>query len=318
VEVKKGFVYQSAQMEEVVSLALRLAKVDCSVLITGPSGVGKEIIADIIHSNSARKGGPFIKVNCGAIPENLMESELFGYKSGAFSGASREGKLGYFALAHKGTLLLDEIGELPLHMQVKLLRAVQDKSIIPVGGTKPVKVDIRVLAATNRNLKAMMASNEFREDLYYRLNVAAISIPALNERRADILPLVEHFLSQFNKKYGKNVQVTSDVLDYWCQYDWQGNVRQLENTVERAVVSSHDQVVTTHDLTGGTRKSLADIEQEVISLPEAVARTEKKLIQRVFQQYKTTREMAKKLNIHQSTLIRKAAKYGIIKAVPPL
>ena len=318
VEVKKGFVYQSNQMEEIVSLALRLANVDCSVLITGPSGVGKEIIADIIHSNSARKGGPFIKVNCGAIPENLMESELFGYESGAFSGASRAGKLGYFALAHKGTLLLDEIGELPLHMQVKLLRAVQDKSITPVGGTKPFKVDIRLLAATNRNLKAMMANNEFREDLYYRLNVAAISIPALNERRADILPLVEHFLSQFNKKYGKNVQVTSDVLDYWCQYDWQGNVRQLENTVERAVVSSHDQVVTTHDLTGGTRKSPVDTEQEVISLPEAVARTEKKLIQRVFQQYKTTREMAQKLNIHQSTLIRKAAKYGIVKAVPPL
>ena len=314
VEVKKGFVYQSTQMEEIVSLALRLAEVDCPVLITGPSGVGKELIADIIHSNSERKGGPLIKVNCGAIPENLMESELFGYESGAFSGANRAGKLGYFALAHKGTLLLDEIGELPLHMQVKLLRAVQDKSIIRVGGTKPFKVDIRLLAATNRNLKGMIANNEFREDLYYRVNVAAISIPALNERRDDILPLVKHFLSRFNKKYEKNIQVTNEVIDYWCDNDWQGNVRQLENSVERLVVSAQDQVVTTHDLkTSVTKNSIKDGEEEVISLPEAVAQTEQKLIKRVFQEYKTTREMAKNLNIHQSTLIRKAAKYGIKK-----
>jgi len=314
VEVKKGIVYQSSQMEEIVSLALRLANVDCPVLITGASGVGKELIADIIHSNSERKDGPFIKVNCGAIPENLMESELFGYESGAFSGANRAGKLGYFALAHKGTLLLDEIGELPLHMQVKLLRAVQDKSIIRVGGTKPFKVDIRLLAATNRNLKGMIANNEFREDLYYRLNVATISIPPLNERRDDILPLVKHFLSQFNKKYKNNIQITNDILDYWYQYDWQGNVRQLENAVERVVVSAQDQVVTTHDLkTSAIKKSIEDKEEEIISLPEAVTQTEQKLIKRVFKEYKTTREMAKKLNIHQSTLIRKAAKYGIKK-----
>ena len=314
VEVKKGFVYESTQMEEVVSLALRLAEVECPVLITGPSGVGKELIADIIHSNSDRKGGPFIKVNCGAIPENLMETELFGYEPGAFSGASRAGKLGYFALAHKGTLLLDEIGELPLHMQVKLLRAVQDNSIIRVGGTKPFQVDIRLLAATNRNPEVMIANDEFREDLYYRINVAAISIPALNERREDILPLVEHFLAQFNKKYKKNIQVTNEVIDYWCRSDWQGNVRQLENTVERIVVSARDQVVTTHDLkTGAPGKSINDGVQEAISLPEAVAQTERKLIKGVFQRYKTTREMAEKLNIHQSTLIRKAAKYGIKK-----
>ena len=314
VEVKKGFVYESTQMEEVVSLALRLAEVECPVLITGPSGVGKELIADIIHSNSDRKGGPFIKVNCGAIPENLMETELFGYEPGAFSGASRAGKLGYFALAHKGTLLLDEIGELPLHMQVKLLRAVQDNSIIRVGGTKPFQVDIRLLAATNRNPEVMIANDEFREDLYYRINVAAISIPALNERREDILPLVEHFLAQFNKKYKKNIQVTNKVIDYWCRSDWQGNVRQLENTVERIVVSARDQVVTTHDLkTGAPGKSINDGVQEAISLPEAVAQTERKLINRMFQQCKTTREMAEKLNIHQSTLIRKAAKYGIKK-----
>ncbi|MCA1794441.1 MAG: sigma 54-interacting transcriptional regulator [Desulfotignum sp.] len=311
---KKGFVYKSAQLEEIVSLALRLADVDCPVLITGPSGVGKELVADIIHTNSKRKGGPFIKVNCGAIPENLMESELFGYESGAFSGANRAGKLGYFALAHKGTLLLDEIGELPLHMQVKLLRAVQDKSIVRVGGTKPFKVDIRLLAATNRNLKDMIANNAFREDLYYRLNVAAISIPALNERREDILPLVEHFLSLFNQKYQKNIQVTDDVIDHWSRLEWQGNVRQLENTVERVVVTARDQVVTTHDVkTKEPDKFLKDGEQEVTSLPEAVAKTEQKIIGRVFQQYKTTREMAKKLNIHQSTLIRKAAKYGISK-----
>ncbi|THB76107.1 MAG: PAS domain S-box protein [Desulfobacteraceae bacterium] len=315
VDVKKGFVYQSSQMEETVSLALRLAEVNCPVLITGPSGVGKELVADIIHANSERKKGPFIKVNCGAIPENLMESELFGYESGAFSGANRAGKLGYFALAHKGTLLLDEIGELPLHMQVKLLRAVQDKSIMRVGGTKPVKVDIRLLASTNRNLNEMIAKEEFRTDLYYRLNVANVSVPALKDRREDILPLVEHFLHLYNKKYKKNIQVTNEVLEHWCQNDWPGNVRQLENTVERAVVSAQDQLVTTHDLqTSGTKASLKDGKQEIISLPEAVAQTEHRLIKRVFQQYKTTREMAKKLGVHQSTLIRKAAKYGIKKS----
>ncbi len=315
VEVKKkGFVFKSAQMERVVSLAIRLAEVDCPVLITGPSGVGKELVADIIHKNSDRRDGPFIKVNCGAIPENLMESELFGYESGAFSGAARAGKPGYFALAHKGTLLLDEIGELPLHMQVKLLRAVQDRSIVRVGGTKPFKVDIRLLAATNRNLKDMITNNEFRADLYYRLNVAAISIPALNERREDILPLVEHFLSIFNHKYKKNIQITDEVIDYWRHLNWKGNVRQLENTVERVVVTAQDQLVTTHDLKiNRPEKPSKENEQEVISLSEAVAQTEQKLIRRVFQRYNTTREMARKLDIHQSTLIRKAAKYGISK-----
>lgn len=315
VEIKeKGLIYKSAQMEEVVSLALRLAEVDCPVLITGPSGVGKELVADIIHENSERKDGPFIKVNCGAIPENLMETELFGYESGAFSGANRAGKLGYFALAHKGTLLLDEIGELPLHMQVKLLRAVQDNSIVRVGGTKPFKVDIRLLAATNRDLKALIAENGFREDLYYRLNVAAIYIPALNKRREDIFPLVEHFLSLFNQKYKKNIQVSEGVIEYWCRFDWQGNVRQLENAVERVVVTARDPVVTTHDIKAEKPdKSLKGEEPEWVSLSEAVAQTEKKLIRRVFKRYRTTREMAAKLNIHQSTLIRKAAKYGITK-----
>jgi TyrR family helix-turn-helix protein len=160
----------------------------------------------------------------------------------------------------------------------------------------------------------MIANNEFREDLYYRLNVAAIPVPALNDRRDDILPLVEHFLSLFNKKYRKNIQVTNEVLDYWYHYNWQGNVRQLENTIERLVVSAQDEVVTTHDLhSNATKKSLKNREQEIISLPEAVAQTEQKLIRRAFQQYKTTREMAQKLDIHQSTLIRKAAKYGIKK-----
>ncbi|HCY85851.1 MAG TPA: AAA family ATPase [Desulfobacteraceae bacterium] len=314
VEVKKGFVYQSARMEDVVSLALRLADVECPVMITGPSGVGKELVADIIHSNSGRRDGPFIKVNCGAIPENLMESELFGYESGAFSGANRGGKPGLFALAHEGTLLLDEIGELPLHMQVKLLRAVQDKSIVRVGGTKPFKVDIRLLAATNRNLEEMIANNEFREDLYYRLNVAAISIPALNERREDIIVLVAHFLSRFNRKYNKHIEFTDEVMDAWYRHDWQGNVRQLENAVERAVVTARDPVVTTHDLTPTpTGKSAAQDTREVMPLPEAVARTEQQLIRQVFSQCKTTREMAKRLGIHQSTLIRKAAKYGIKK-----
>lgn len=314
VELKKEFIYQSNKMSEIVSLALRLAEVDCSVLITGPSGVGKELVADIIHSNSDRKEGPFIKVNCGAIPENLLESELFGYESGAFSGANRAGKLGFFTLAHKGTLLLDEIGELPLHMQVKLLRAVQDKNITRVGGTKPIKVDVRILAATNRNLEDMIANNEFRADLYYRLNVASISIPALNKRRDDIQPLVEHFLGLFNNKYHKNIKVTNDVIDFWCQFDWSGNVRHLENTIERVVITAQDQVVTTHDIVGDVKaSSTTEGTEKNIPLRQAVERTERRLITRVFQQFKTTREMAKELDVHQSTLIRKAAKYGIKK-----
>lgn len=311
-QLQKHFIYRSTKMREVVAKAIRLAEVDCSVIIAGDSGVGKEMIADIIHSNSARKEGPLIKVNCGAIPDNLLESEFFGYESGAFTGANKSGKMGLFELANKGIIMLDEIGELPLNLQVKLLRAIQDRKITRLGGTQGIPVDIRIIAVTNRNLVEMVANKEFRIDLYYRLNVASISVPSLSDRREDISPLINHFLNIFNRKYSKNKIITHSLLDYLVQYNWPGNVRELENLMERLVITVPDTVLTIHDLSsdiypqGEINKIL-----ELMPLHLAVEHTERQLIRQVYEQFKSTREMAKVLGVHQSTLIRKAAKYGI-------
>jgi len=195
----RQLVMNSPKMKELLNMVMRVAKVDSTVLIQGESGVGKELIAEIIHSNSNRKFGPLIKVNCGAIPENLLESELFGYEAGAFTGANKTGKAGFFELAKGGVLFLDEIGELPLGLQVKLLRVLQDKEIVRVGGGQPIKVDCRILAATNRDLEEMISSNRFRSDLYYRLNVISLNIPPLRERKEEIPVLASYFLERLNK-----------------------------------------------------------------------------------------------------------------------
>lgn len=240
---QKDLIYQSPAMEQVVNQALRVSEVDSTVLITGESGVGKEVVARMIHRNSNRAEGPFIQINCGAIPDSLLESELFGYEKGAFTGANKDGKPGMMELANKGTLLLDEVGDLPLNLQVKLLRALQEQVIYRIGGRVAIKLDVRIIAATNKNLEDMILKNEFREDLFYRLNVVPIYIPPLRERHSDILPLVMHFLDKFNYKYKLKKRFSTEACKIMEEYSWPGNIRELANIVERLVIMSETETI---------------------------------------------------------------------------
>ncbi len=311
-------VINSPKMKELLDTATRLARVDSTVLITGESGTGKELIAEVIHNNSGRSSGPFLKVNCGAIPDNLLESELFGYESGAFTGAKKGGKPGYFEVSDGGTIFLDEIGDLPYNLQVKLLRFLQGKEITRIGGTESFQVDVRVLAATNRNILQMVHERKFRADLYYRLNVVPLHVPPLRERKEDIPGLVSHFVHMFNKKYHISKRINPEVLRVFMQYDWPGNVRELENLIERMVVVVSGDIIEVSDLpsfgaiteTKGS-SSAAILVTGMVPLQEAVESVEKQLIERVYAQYRTTREMAAELKVNASTIVRKAAKYGI-------
>jgi transcriptional regulator with PAS, ATPase and Fis domain len=317
----KQFVIHSPRMKELVKIATRIARVDSTVLIQGESGVGKELIADVIHQNSNRKKGPLIKINCGAIPENLLESEFFGYEPGAFSGASKNGKVGIFELAAGGILFLDEIGDMPLSLQVKLLRVLQDKEITRVGGVKKLTVDIRILTGTNRNLHEMIINRQFRQDLFYRLNVVPIRVPSLRERREDIPVLANYFTEYFSNKYRTsniNKHLDPDVIACFMEHDWPGNVRELENLIERLVVTTaHDKIIV-DDLPFWLNRSHfnADLDMESISLRCAVEDTERKILENAFSRCKSTYEVARALNVNQSTVVRKAAKYGITRNLP--
>lgn len=243
-----NIVTNSSRMITLLSTVIRLAQFDSTILITGESGTGKELIAEVIHNNSSRRDQPFIKVNCGAIPETLLESELFGYDYGAFTGAKKEGKPGYFQLAAGGTLFLDEIGDLPLNLQVKLLRVLQNKEFVRVGGTKPLQVDARIVTGTNRNLLELVEKKLFREDLYYRLNVVPINVPPLRDRIEDIPPLVAHFTKLYNRKHKLNRRFAPEVVDVFMGYNWPGNVRELENLIERLIVVGTKDLLTIDDL----------------------------------------------------------------------
>lgn len=238
---------ESKAMHEVYDIIGRVANADTTVLLRGESGVGKELVAHAIHYNSQRASNPFIRINCAALPENLIESELFGHEKGAFTGAITM-RRGRFELADKGTIFLDEIGDLPIQTQVKLLRVLQEREFERVGSEKSIRVNVRIIAATSRNLEELVNLRKFREDLYYRLNVVPIFIPPLRERREDIPLLIEHFLNKFNKKYRKRVSLPKDVLKTLINYDWPGNVRELENTMERLVVMSTGGNITASDL----------------------------------------------------------------------
>ncbi len=312
----ESLVINSNIMRNLLETVIRLAQVDTTVLITGESGTGKELIAETIHNNSVRKNQPFIKVNCGAIPANLLESELFGYEFGAFSGAKKGGKAGYFELANRGTLFLDEIGDLPFNLQVKLLRVLQSREIIRVGGESSVKIDVRILAATNKNLKKMVAEKEFREDLYYRLNVIPVDIPPLRERKEDIPSLVVSFMQAFNRKYELNKRISPEVIHIFMKWDWPGNVRELENFIERLVVVTQKDVITGEDLLSYFEDDVEAkfspiLVRALIPMREAIESTEKQLLEKAYSQYKTTRQMAGALEVNASTVVRKAARYGI-------
>jgi transcriptional regulator with PAS, ATPase and Fis domain len=244
----QNVIARSAKMQSVLAMVERVASTNSTVLLGGESGVGKDLIARAIHQNSRRAAGPFIKVNSTAIPDTLFESELFGYERGAFTGANTS-KPGKFELADKGSLFLDEIGDVPAPIQVKLLRVLQEREFERLGGTKTLKVDVRLIAATNKDLRAALEQGTFREDLYYRLNVVPIDIPPLRERKEDIPDLAEHFLQRFNRDNGKRIEgITPAALKRLMDYHWPGNVRQLENTVERAVALSAHAVIDAEDI----------------------------------------------------------------------
>ncbi|MBU8877524.1 sigma 54-interacting transcriptional regulator [Bacillus sp. FJAT-29790] len=308
---EKQFIYKSKKMEKLYELIRSVSSVDASVLILGETGVGKQVIANQIHLKSNRNDKPFITVNCGAIPENLLESELFGYEEGAFSGSRKGGKLGIFELADKGTLFLDEIGELPLSLQVKLLRALQERVIMRVGGTKEKKVDVRIITATNKDLNQMVKDGAFREDLYYRINVVPIQIPSLRDRKEDIEKLAFHFLAIFNQKYRKNIILNPAHLQKLLAYSWPGNVRELENTIERFVVMEKS-IFFDEKETGSLQMTPIEVDdQHLPNLLEYMERVEKELLLRVMSRHHTTREMAQSLGVNQSTIVRKLQKHGL-------
>lgn len=312
---KSGLIGRSLGMNQVRQLIYQVAQVDVTVLITGETGVGKEVVANDIYINSLRKGSPYIKVNCAAIPENLLESELFGYEKGAFTGAQNKEKLGLFEIANSGTILLDEIGEMPFNLQSKILRVLQEKEITRIGGFKTIKVDVRVIAATNQNLEEQVAKGMFRQDLYYRLNVVPIQIPPLRSRGDDIPLLVNHFLLKYNEKYKKNKYINNSAIEVLQQYDWPGNVRELGNIIERLIIVINEPVIDcTHIINIVDNEKLAAVclDKHDLTLKEAVQAVEKQMIINALQTYGSTHKAAPSLGVSQPTVLRKAKELGIM------
>ncbi|PEJ34224.1 transcriptional regulator [Peribacillus butanolivorans] len=309
-----NFITNSNKMINVLELAEKVAPMDSSIFIHGETGVGKGVLARIIHDLSTRKDKKFIQVNCGAIPSALIESELFGYESGAFTGANKNGKQGLVEMADGGTLFLDEIGEMPLHIQVKILHLVQDRTFMKVGGTKEKKVNIRIISATNKDLKQMIKINQFREDLYYRLHVVPMEIPQLRERKEDILLLTDYFLKKFNEKYGQSISIDDNSKLILQLQEYPGNVRELENVIEQIVVTARKSIVSIEDLPSDlTYKdtALGNL-TGIIPLKKALEETEKQLLSQALSTYKSTRKMAKALEVSQTTIMRKLGKYQFV------
>ncbi|CAN7563615.1 sigma 54-interacting transcriptional regulator [Rossellomorea sp. LjRoot5] len=310
----EGIIATSDEMKRVLQIALQVAEVDVNVLLLGESGVGKSHIAKFIHNKSQRKGGPFIEVNCGAIPESLFEAEFFGYEPGSFTGADRKGKVGLAELAEGGTLFLDEIGELSQPNQVKILKFIQEKQFYRVGGTKQRKVDFRVLAATNRDLEMAVENREFRQDLFFRLNVVPITIPPLRERTSDIITMIDYFIGYFCEKYQRRRTLDEGVIHQLLIQEWKGNVRELMNLIERLIVTSSRQIIEMENLPGRYIKhsgDLSGLDREGQSLKNILEAVEEQVLKKARQQYKTTTVMAQNLGISQPSVVRKMKKYNI-------
>ncbi|PEE40541.1 sigma 54-interacting transcriptional regulator [Bacillus pseudomycoides] len=322
----QSIIGESAKMKEVKTMALKVSKSRSTVLIRGESGTGKELFAHAVHRASPRARGSFIRLNCAAIPRDLLEAELFGYEEGAFTGAKKGGKPGKIELAHKGTLFLDEIGDMSLDMQVKLLRVLQEKEIERIGGTKIQKIDVRFIAATHRNFREMVQRGEFREDLYYRLNVFAIDIPPLRERKEDMIHITEFLIRKLNGELGSSVlSLDERVRDIFMEHDWPGNIRELENVLERAMNVVEGTIIQVHHLPVYLRKK--DLEEELYheiftadqeknemsySLQAEVESAEKRVITRALEKTAGNRkEAAELLGIHRASLYRKIERYGM-------
>ncbi|AVX19519.1 two-component system, NtrC family, response regulator AtoC [Carboxydocella sporoproducens DSM 16521] len=302
----------SSSMQEVYKIIGKVANTNATVLITGESGTGKELVAKAIHFNSNRHNGPFIKVNCAALPENLLESELFGHERGAFTGAVSK-KYGLFELANNGSIFLDEIGEISLPIQAKLLRVLQEKEIQRVGGTESIKIDVRIIAATNKNLERMIKEGSFREDLYFRLNVIPIFLPPLRERKEDIPQLVQYFLNKYSIEFNKKIKgISNDALRILQNYDWPGNIRELENICERAVIMTQSNIILPEHLPINLTDFEIENDFKHLPLKEIIADIEKKIILKVLEETNWNRTLAaKKLGLNRRSLYAKMKEHKL-------
>lgn len=309
-----GIIADSQTMKNIVETIHRMEDIEVSVLLLGESGVGKSALAKQIHLKSPKKDGPFIEVNCSAIPEALFESEFFGYEGGSFTGAKSKGKIGYAEMAKGGTLFLDEIGELPMSLQAKLLKFIQDKQFYRVGGTKAVSADFRLISATNRDLEKAIEQREFRQDLYFRLNVVPIKIPPLRERKEDLLAFIHHFHSRFSKKHKRQRELDNLLVEHLLRLDWKGNVRELENLMERLIVTSRSSFITLEELPieykiQTNNKEIFNFESGKYTLSEVLDEVEKQMLLQARKKYRTTTEIANALGISQPSVVRKLKKY---------
>lgn len=320
-EEAEDFIAASPRMRSVLDEIMSVSKYDCNVLITGDTGVGKEKVANIIQKNSRRRMQPFVKINCASISPNLIESEFFGYEKGAFTGADSKGKIGYFEAADNGIIFLDEVGELPMDMQAKLLRVIQDGEFLKVGGTNPVKTDVRIISATNKNLEELVEKRVFRRDLYYRLNVFPIRVPALDERIEDIPHLADNFVRKYNEKFGMEKYMDEEAKESLAAHTWPGNIRELENVVQRLMIASSGDAITVIDvvkeldqgLLGGIDANLSSeaASESGIDLTMMVEAFEKNLLREACERYGSTRKAAKAIGISQTQFVRKKNKYGL-------
>jgi len=314
----ENIVGAAKKMRDIFDVALHVAARDSTVLLTGESGTGKELLAKAIHQNSLRASKPFITINCGAIPENLIESELFGHRKGSFTGASAD-HTGKFEAASQGTVFLDEIGELPANLQVRLLRVIQEREIDKIGYAKPIPVNVRILAATNRDLRTLIEDGQFREDLFYRLSVVTIELPPLRERREDIPLLLQHFLRKHCERYQLAIpSLTDDATDLLTRYTWPGNVRELENAIERLVVLGKSDVIRTEDLPSNIRQAKSRVSAINLKLPDEGINLEEVereiLIQSLERHEWNQTRAAHYLNISRKTLIYRMEKFGLTPA----
>jgi DNA-binding NtrC family response regulator len=306
---------ESEPMKQIYRMIDKVGPTRSTVLVTGSSGSGKELIARALHQRSERKSKPFVALNCGSIPEQLFESELFGHKKGSFTGAIND-RDGYFVLANGGTLFLDEIGELPLAMQVKLLRVLQDSEVKPVGASTSHKVDVRIITATNRDLEKEVEEGRFREDLFYRLNIIRIALPTLKERIGDIPLLCQHFLERFNKEFRKAVKgIDSEAMSLILRHPWKGQIRELENVLERAMLLTDSDFIRAEDLPFGSADVGEEPTSDAAALGDAVSTFERQYIQHMLKKYNGNRtETARALSIDASTLYRKMEKYQLLES----
>lgn len=307
-----GVVYASSVMQEVLEQVRKLADLETGILITGESGVGKNVVARLIHHAGQRAAGPLVEINCAGIPDSLLESELFGYESGSFTGARQRGKPGRIEQAHGGTLFLDEVGEIPLSLQAKLLEVIQEKRFFKLGAHKPTRVDFRLVAATNQDLRALVRKKRFRGDLFFRLSTFPLAIPPLRERREDIPPLLDFFLRKTNAKYGTAKRFSTAALSHLRAYAWPGNVRELQNMVEQCVITAESDQIAADDLPEHVRLAAAPsalLHADGLDLKSALENCEREIILAAHARHKTTVAVARALGISQPTAARKIARY---------